>query len=122
MHPVSGVTLEQGPNELSNNSLLTVDDIGEAERALYCTSDRKFCCLNDSYADRDYWFLPNGSQVESLPTNDSGTLVVSLGYQMVGLNCVNYSSSDEIPAGVYHCEMMDKNNITHYLYINWHLP
>ena len=42
---------------------------------------------------------------------------MSLGYQVVELNLVNNSNSDEIPAGVYHCDMMDKNNITHYLYI-----
>ena len=68
--------LELVPNELSNNTLLMVDDIGEAEGALSCTTDRKSCCSNESSADIGSWFLPNGSKIE---TNYSQILYVSLG-------------------------------------------
>ena len=52
---LSGVRLELGPNELSNNTLLTVDDIGEAEEALFCATDRKGCCINE-FSDHSKWF------------------------------------------------------------------
>ena len=80
-----------------------VDDIGEAEGALSCTTDRKSCCSNESSADIGSWFLPNGSKIE---TNYSQILYVSLGHQVVGPNRVNHSR-DLLPTGVYHCEMMD---------------
>ena len=114
----SGVRLELGPNELSNNTLLTADDIGEAEEALFCATDRKGCCINES-SDHSKWFLPNRLRIES--TNTSQTLYMSLENQAVRLNRVNNSNSDELPVGVYHCEMMDENNITHYLYVGIYL-
>ena len=38
---------------------------------------------------------------------------ITLGNQTVGLNT---SNGLELPTGIYHCEMMDKKNVTHYLY------
>lgn len=115
---LSGVRLELGPKELSNNTLLIADDIGEAEEALFCATDRKACCSNESI-DHSKWFLPNGLRIEL--TNTSQTLYLSLEHQAIRLNHVSNSNSDELPAGVYHCEMMDENNITHYLYIGIYL-
>ena len=49
--------------------------------------------------------------------NDSQALYVSnLGYQAIGLNRVN-SNIDELQTGVYHCEMMDKKDVTWSLFV-----
>ena len=113
-----GVRLEHGSwtNEQSNNTLLREDIIGEGERVLFCSTDRKDCCDNESDIHGN-WFLPNGSKVLATKNTHFETAYVTRGNQTVGLNRVNNSSSLELPSGVYHCEMMDKNNITHYLYI-----
>ena len=106
---ISGVKLEiqYGTNETSNNTLITVDNIGET---LFCSTDREDCC-NDEFNNAGNWFLPNGSQV-SITTNTQ-SLHLILGNQTVGLNITN---SPELPIGIYHCEMMDRKNVTHYLY------
>ena len=36
----------------------------------------------------------------------------------MGLNITN---SPELPIGIYHCEMMDRKNVTHYLYAGIYL-
>jgi hypothetical protein len=112
-HIYSGVRLEQGPIELSNNSLVLLDNVGEAERALVCSTDRK----DNESNDHGNWFLPNGSRIDST-ANDFQTLYVSiLEYQAIGLNRVNNSKIEEIQTGVYRCEMMDRENIIHSLFV-----
>ena len=87
-----------------------MDDIGEGETALLCSTDREDCCTDEpSIAGK--WFLPNGTKVSS--TTDTQSLHITFGNQTVGLNVTN---SPELPIGIYHCEMMDRENITHYLY------
>ena len=43
---------------------------------------------------------------------------ITLGIQTVGLNITN---SPKLPIGIYHCEMMDRENVTHYLYAGIYL-
>ena len=94
--------------------MITTGNIGEGESTLFCSTDRSDCCDNESNIHGN-WFLPNGSKV--LATNNTAAYVTR-GNQTVGLNRVNNSNSLELlPSGVYHCEMMDKNNITHHLYV-----
>ena len=83
-----------------------MDNIGET---LFCSTDREDCC--NEFNNAGNWFLPNGSQV--LTSTNTQSLYLILGNQTVGLNIMN---SPELPIGIYHCEMMDRNNVTHYLY------
>ena len=113
----AGVRLEFGPYQLGNNTILTIDNIGEGEKVLFCSTDRKDCCDNESDIHGN-WFLPNGSKVLATNNTHFEPAYVIWRSQTVGLNRVNNSNSLELlPSGVYHCEMMDKNNITHYLYV-----
>lgn len=100
-------------HEESNNTLVTVDSIGEGEEALLCLTDWKDCCVNGSDIHGS-WFLPNGSKVSA---TNKAQFYVTWGIQTVGLNRAE-SSNLMLPtgAGIYYCEMMDKNNVTHYLY------
>ena len=92
---------------------MTPDNIGEAERALLCSTDRK----GNEFSDHRNWFPPNGSRIVST-ANDSQTFYVSLEFQAIGLNRgVNNSNMDELPTGVYHCEIMDNKNVTHSLFL-----
>ena len=105
--PVLGVKLEYGPNQETNNTLITVNGAQEGETVLFCSTDREYNELNIPGS----WFLPNGSKI-SLSTSNTQSLHVTFGNQTVGLN-INIA---ELPSGIYHCEMMDKENITHHLY------
>ena len=49
-----------------NNSIVTLEDIGEGDDALLCRTDITDCC-RPPYTDNYYgnWFFPNGSRVPS---------------------------------------------------------
>ena len=103
---ILGVKLEYGPNQEGNNTLITVNG---AQEVLFCSTDRK----NDEFnIIPGSWFLPNGSKnLISSATTNTQSLHIALGNQTVGLNL-----SHELPSGIYHCEMMDRDNVTHHLY------
>ena len=93
-----------------------MDSITVGEGALFCSTDKIDCCVDETSTVNGNWFLPNGSKV--LPATNIFEPVysyVTWGDQTVRLNLVN-NSSPKLPTGIYHCEMMDKNNVTHYLY------
>ena len=102
--------MEYGPYQESNNTLITVSGTQEDKMVLFCSTDRETCCT-DEFRVSGKWFLPNGSNI-TLEINIQ-SLSIILGNQTVGLNITN---STELPSGIYHCEMMDRENVTHHLY------
>ena len=109
------MTLEYGPERLNNNSLITLNDLGEGNSALFCATDRGECCTAESDYDGN-WFVPSGSKIEQQFANSTQELYVSRADQTVGLNYVNVSDYD-VPSGIYHCEIADNNNVTNHLYV-----
>ena len=94
---------------------ITMDSIGdsEEENILICSTDREDCCT-DEFSIPGSWFLPNGSKIHVLSSrNNTQSLHITLGNQTIGLNITN---NPEMPAGIYHCEVMDRENVTHHLY------
>ena len=82
----------------------------EDKIVLVCSTDRENCCT-DEFSISGKWFLPNGSNI-TLKTNIQ-SLSILLGNQTVGLNITN---NTELPTGIYHCEIVDRDNVTHHLY------
>ena len=83
---------------------------GEQSEVLYCSTNREDYCNSDKLHFTGNWFLPNGSKIVS--STGTRSLSLTLGNQTVGLNI---SIDPDLPIGIYHCEMMDRN-VTHYLY------
>ena len=81
----------------------------EEEKMLLYSTDRKYCCTDELNIPGS-WFLPNGSRL----TINTRSLNIVLGNQSVRLNFTNIP---ELPTGIYHCEMMDRENITTHLYV-----
>ena len=77
----------------------------EDEKVLFCSTDRE----NDEFNIPGSWFLPNGSKI----SNNTSLHIIVFGNQTVGLNI---TKSAESPRGIYHCEMMDRENFTYHLY------
>jgi hypothetical protein len=80
------------------------------ETMLVCSTDRENCCF-DEFNIPGTWFLPNGTEISPSTTN-TPSLHIALGNQTVGLNI-----NPDLPSGVYHCEMMDRENATHHLFV-----
>jgi hypothetical protein len=79
------------------------------ETMLVCSTDRENCCF-DEFNIPGTWFLPNGTEISPSTTN-TPSLHIALGNQTVGLNI-----NPDLPNGIYHCEMMDRGNVTHQFY------
>ena len=87
----------------------------EDEKVLLCSTDRETCCF-DELNIPGRWFLPNGTKI--LTKSNTQSLRIALGNQTVGLNIMK---SADLPSGIYHCEMMDRDNVTHHLYAGIYL-
>ena len=90
-----------------NNSLVTLEDIGEGVDALFCITNQIACCRHPAIGN---WFFPNGSRVPSLKQwwdfhRGRGQMVVQL-YRTRG--------GEE---GIYRCEIPDSLNVIQTIYI-----
>ena len=98
-----------------NNSLVTLEDIGEWANALLCVTDKTICCRLPYTASEirtaiGNWFFPNGTRVQS-----AGTL------------CDFYRIRDQMillmnrrrggVTGIYHCVLPNAMNFTQAIYI-----
>lgn len=101
--------MELGPYQVKNNSLVSLSQIGAGDMALFCATDRSMC-TSDSDCDGE-WYMPSGTAVN---TNNSEAFYTSRGDQTVGLN---YITGGDPPTGIYHCEVMDRNGVTNYIYV-----
>ena len=100
-----------------NNSLVTLEDIGEGDDALLCLTDLTACC-QPPYTGIGYceahvlgdWYFPNGGRVPSSGNQwdfhrTSGWMVKTLHRRRDGVD------------GIYHCVIPDTTGVTQNIYI-----
>ena len=94
-----------------NNSIVTLEDIGEGDDALFCVTDQITCCQHtDAGSVIGNWFFPNGTRVRSQEMQwgfhrARRWSVVVLQRRRGGVN------------GIYHCEIPDAIGIIQMVYI-----
>ena len=97
-----------------NNSLVTLEEIGENDTALLCMTDLTACCrplyTGTNGTAIGNWFYPNGSRVNNSGIQwdfyrDTEQMVVRMNRRRGGVD------------GIYHCEIPDLTNITRTVYI-----
>ena len=92
-----------------NNSLVTLEDIGEYDDALLCVTDQPVCCRRP-YAESALgnWFFPNGTRLHGTQWDffrSRGQMIVHMHRRRGGVN------------GIYHCVIPDAMNVTQTIYI-----
>ena len=92
-----------------NNSIVTLENIGEGGDALLCVTSQTVCCHNSNTGGSALgkWFFPNGTEVSS-----SGEMFRTRGQMVVRLNRRRGGVE-----GIYCCEIPDAMNFTQTLYI-----
>ena len=109
--PCAGVSFWLRGTTYQNNSLVTLEDIGEGVDALRCVTDQTSCCRppHSSNATGN-WFFPNETRVPSSGSQwdlhrTRGNMVVLLHRRRGGVD------------GVYHCVVPDAMYVTRTIYI-----
>ena len=98
-----------------NNSLVTLEDIGEVDDALLCVTDLTACCRPPytgviGQTAIGNWFFPNGTILPSFWPQwnfyrDRGQMLVNMHRRRGGVN------------GIYHCKIPDAMNVIQTIYI-----
>ena len=103
-----------------NNSLVTLEDIGEGDDALLCETDQLACC-RPPYTGamggvRGNWYFPNGTIVPietvNSTTNDQWDFYSTRGDSVLSLHRKRNGED-----GVYRCVIPDASNVTQTLYV-----
>ena len=95
-----------------NNSLVTVEDIGEGDDALLCKTSLVACC--EPFLGN--WFFPNGTRLPSEIVNVTSGLQWEF-YRDRGWTVVRMHRRRGGVTGIYHCEIPDTVGIIQSLYI-----
>ena len=95
-------------NTYQNNSIVTLEDIGEGDDALLCVTNLTNCCQAPV---RGNWFFPNETTVHS-----SGDLNTAF-YRTRGEMVVPLHRRRGGVDGIYRCEIPDSMEVTQTIYI-----
>ena len=112
---LAGVSFWLRSTNYQNNSLVSLEDIGEGADALLCVTDKTACC-RPPYTDPiersalGNWFFPNGTRVPSSGVQwdihrTRGQMRVFLHRRRGGVT------------GIYSCVVPDAMNVTQTIYI-----
>ena len=95
-----------------NNSIVTLEDIGEDGDALLCITNYTACC-QPAYTGGPAlgnWFFPNGTRVPS--DGNKLDLYRTRDQMMIRLNRIRGGVE-----GIYHCEILDAMHVIQTIYI-----
>ena len=97
--------------QYTNNSVVTITDIGTGSAALLCTSTRPGCCLT---TDGSHWYFPDGSTVQRTGTTYYRTRTISnVGGGTVRLN----RNPGATTTGVFNCDIPHASRDLQSLYV-----
>ena len=110
--PCEGVRFSLNGITYQNNSIVTLEDIGEGDNALGCVTDQTACCQAGSTSGSSLgnWFFPNGTRVPA--SGNQWDFHRTRGQSVVRLQ--RRRGGEE---GIYSCEISDAMNITQTIYI-----
>ena len=106
-----GVRFSLRGTTYQNNSLVTLEDIGEGGDGLLCVTDLTACCRPPyTSSSTGNWYFPNGTRVPSSGAQwdlhrTRGQMVVLLHRRRSGVN------------GIHNCVLPDATNVTQTIYI-----
>ena len=116
-----GVRLSLKGANITNNSFVDVDDIGENDDALLCHTNKTYCCDSESVS------IPEDRAGEWYSTCNKKTKVETLGdparnktfYRNRGPSVVRLNRrGSPSKRGCFQCEVPDANNVPQTIFVN----
>ena len=123
LHPLylssaTGIGLTLNNVQYTNNSVVTITDIGTGSAALICTTTYRPCCFSGP-PPGTHWYFPNGSRVDRFNTlpyyrNRTNTGVPSNDPRGAILL---HRNPEGTTTGVFRCEIPDASGAFQSLYV-----
>ena len=114
------VTFSLRNTTYQNNSLVTLEDIGEDDDALLCITDLTACCrppyTGEMGPDIGNWFFPNGTRVPNGDDNITSGLLWDF-YRTSSHSMILLNRRRGGVNGIYRCEIPDALGVTQTIYI-----
>ena len=115
---IVGIRLELNGASIKNDSYVSIDDIGEGNKALLCQTNKTNCC-NSSMSGQikaGEWYFPNGNQVQimGIDRNTDHYFYRNRGSKVVRLHRV----MDPPERGRFSCEVPDSSGKNQIIYVN----
>ena len=111
----TGIGLTLNNVQYTNNSVVTITDIGTGSAALLCTTTYTPCCFSIP-PPGNHWYFPNGSRVQNtdtLPYYRRRTDAVSDPPGRVILNRNPWATT----TGIFRCEILDASGDFQSIYV-----
>ena len=116
-----GVRFSLRGTTYQNNSLVTLEDIGEGDDALLCVTDQTACCRPPYTGEMGpawgNWFFPNRTRVPAYVIYIQPDLIQWGFYRTRGHMVVRLHHRRGGEDGIYRCEIHDAMNVTQTIYI-----
>ena len=110
----TGITLILSSVQYTNNSVVTITDVGTGSAALLCTTTNTSCCSSGNPATQ--WYFPNGTQVPNLgssPPSMTFSRTRSTSPAAVRLN----RNPEATTTGVFQCDIPDDSGDLQSIYV-----
>ena len=99
-----------------NNSLVTLEEIGEGDDALLCITNLPACCrcpyTGEMGTDMGNWFFPNGTRIYTPGEGTDWDFYRTRGEMVVLMQRIRGGKE-----GIYRCDIPDVMNVTQTIYI-----
>ena len=106
----TGIGLTLNSVQYTNNSVVTITDIGTGSAALLCTTTNQACCLS---TDGSHWYFPDGSAVQRTGTTYYRTRTIGA----VGTSVRLHRNPGATTTGVFNCAIPDGSGDLHNIYV-----
>ena len=105
--------------QYTNNSVVTITDIGTGTAALICTTTLRGCCYSGNPGT--HWYFPNGSQVDRFNTlpyfrsrTDGQAFPVCCS---PGGTVLLHHNPEGTTTGIFRCEILDASGAFQSIYV-----
>ena len=117
---VTGIGLTLNNVQYTNNSVVTITDIGTGSAALICTTTFRVCCYSGP-PPGTHWYFPNGSRIDRFNTlpyyrtrTDGQRFRVG---SLPGGTVLLHRNPEGTTTGIFCCEILDATGAFQSIYV-----
>ena len=110
-----GIGLTLNNVQYTNNSVVTITDIGTGSAALICTTTYIPCCFSTP-PPGTHWYFPNGSQVQNTDTLPYYRRRADAKHDPAG-RVILHRNPGATTTGIFCCEILDARGAFQSIYV-----